>query len=199
MNKTLFKLIRFIMIVIYFPVLYFIIRSGMKERENILKGNKITLVEDLDYINTLFLCPFVEIKTYRVGEYTICIFPKYSLLLLGVVVVTTSKYILVGCEAAEEFLNNTAMAAAVVGHEQGHINHPEGQSSARLWWNPEDWVITGSVYTPAEVAADRWALEHGASGEALIEFLKKFIRLKPLTMFIRIGHIKWYMLWHKNE
>ena len=135
---------------------------------------------------------------YQLGEYTINILPYRSLIELGLVFVyQPTKDIFVGWEMADEFLNGSLLARSITKHEQGHIEARDGRSTKRTWWNPEDWLERGSTHTPAEVAADLWAIENGADGAVMIKFLKNSIKYRPISMLIRIYHIKKYM--KKNE
>ena len=136
---------------------------------------------------------------YQLGDYTINILPYRSLIELGLVFIyQPTKDIFVGWEMAGEFLNGSLLAQSITKHERGHIEAPDGRSTKRTWWNPEDWLERGSTHTPAEVAADLWAVENGADGMAMIKFLKNNIKYRPISMLIRIHHIRRYMN-RKNE
>ena len=186
MKKIIIKFIKVLVQVIYFPVTIWITVQLLLELKRAAKSGK-AVITDITQLQDK------ECSYYNISEYTVCVFPQVTMLLMGIMVVTDRKYIISGCEIADDLLNGNALADAVIGHEQGHINHRDGQSSARIWWNPEDWLVEGSTFTPAEIAADRWALENGVDGKELIKFLRKFIRFKPISILIRIYHIRRYM------
>jgi hypothetical protein len=197
MNKILINIIKLIAYIVYAPVLAVITAKIILV---VITTNKkhITVVkpDDMLFFNTALSMPFIEKHITTVDEYTVVILPQHAMILNGVVMVTSNKYIFVGCEAASDFIDNTSVAHAVIAHEIGHVNHPEGTTTKRLWWNPEDWLSSNKIiktYTPAEIAADSWAIANGANPDDLIKFLKRFIWYKPLSISIRIYHIKRYV------
>lgn len=198
MNKILINIVKLIAYVVYTPVLI-IITAKIILAVITASKNHITVVKpgDMSFFNMALSMPFIEKQLLQVDEYTVVILPKHAMILNGVVMVTSNKYIFVGCEAASDFTDSTSVARAVMAHEIGHVNHPEGTTTKRLWWNPEDWLSSDKIittYTPAEIAADSWAIANGANPDDLIKFLKRFIWYKPLSIIIRIYHIKRYMV-----
>jgi hypothetical protein len=198
MNKILINIVKLIAYVVYTPVLI-IITAKIVLAVITAKKNGITTVKpgDMSFFNMALSMPFIKKHITQVNDgYTVVILPQYSMILNGIVMVTSNKYIFVGCEAAADFTDSTSVAHAVIAHEIGHVNHPEGTTTKRLWWNPEDWLSSDKIittYTPAEIAADSWAIANGANPDDLIKFLKRFIWYKPLSISIRIYHIKRYV------
>lgn len=198
MNKILINIVKLIVYVVYTPVLI-IITAKMILAVITASKNQMTIVKqnDMAFFDMALYMPFIKKHITQVNDgYTVVILPQYSMILNGIVMVTSNKYIFVGCEAAADFTDSTSVARAVIGHEIGHVNHPEGTTTKRLWWNPEDWLSSDNLvktYTPAEIAADSWAITNGANPDDLIKFLKRFIWYKPLSIIIRIYHIKRYM------
>src|SRR5574344_864612 len=197
MNKILINIVKLIAYVVYTPVLI-IITAKIVLAVITASKNGITAVKpgDMSFFNMALSMPFIEKQLLQVDEYTVVILPKHAMILNGVVMVTSNKYIFVGCEAASDFTDSTDVARAVMAHEIGRVNHPEGTTTKRLWWNPEDWLSSDKLiktYTPAETAADSWAISNGANPDDLIKFLKRFIWYKPLSIIIRIWYIKRYM------
>ena len=197
MNKILISICKLVAYIVYAPIL--IIITAKIILAVITAGkNHITVVKpgDMVFFNMASAMPFVAKHITTVDEYTVVILPKHAMILNGVVMITSNKYIFVGCEAASDFIERTNVAHAVIKHEIGHVNHPKGTTTKRLWWNPEDWLSSDKLiktYTPAEIAADSWAITNGANPDDLIKFLKRFIWYKPLSIIIRIYHIKRYM------
>ena len=196
MNKILISIAKLIAYIVYAPVLA-VITAKMILAVITNSKNHITVVKpgDMIFFNMALSMPFIEKHITTVDEYTVVVLPQHAMILNGVVMVTANKYIFVGCEAASDFIDRTSVAHAVIKHEIGHVNHPEGTTTKRLWWNPEDWLSSNKLitYTPAEIAADSWAIANGANPDDLIKFLKRFIWYRPLSIIIRIYHIKRYV------
>ena len=198
MNKILINIVKLIAYIVYAPVITLITAKTILAAITASK-NQMTIVKqnDMAFFDMALYMPFIEKHIIVVDEFTVVILPQHAMILNGVVMVTSNKYIFVGCEAASDFIDSTSVARAVIAHEIGHVNHPEGTTTKRLWWNPEDWLSSDKLiktYTPAEIAADSWDIANGANPDDLIKFLKRFIGYKPLSIIIRIYHIKRYMV-----
>ena len=183
-----------VFVVIFFARVHAVARVTSK-KIRMVKADKF----DLPEIIGLQLEAKLIGEVQNIGDYTVYITPTTSLLQVGFVFIhKPTKSILVGWEMADEFLSRSALAQSIIGHEQGHVESPDGDTTKRSWWNPEDWIERGPTHTPAEVAADLWALEHGADGEAMVKFLRKVLVFRPISALIRIHHIRRYMN-RKNE
>lgn len=197
MEKIINILIKVFCWAIYLPVfiIIFFARATAVARVTVKNVRLVRLHKfDLPEIISLQLEAKLMGEVQSIGDYTIYIVPDTSLLQVGFVFIyKPTKSILVGWEMADEFLSGSALAQSIIGHEQGHVESPDGDSTKRTWWNPEDWIERGPTHTPAEVAADLWALEHGADGEAMVSFLKKVAKFRPISAYIRIHHIRRYM------
>lgn len=185
MKKLINLFIRIAMFIIYCP--YWVIERIMyiiRMRKHAKEGIKMFKFN----LENLISLPFICDDFYKDGEYTIFILKDY--LVPGVVCINHKmKAILVGHEMADAFMEDTLLAKSILLHEKGHAEAPGGHDTKRLWWNPEDWVYNNK-YTPAEMVADRWAIEHGADGEAMINNLASVFWRRPITAYIRMQNIR---------
>ena len=184
MKKFINLLIKVFMCVIYCPC--WIVRTILNHRRMKKYASAGVIKFEFDFDNMLCL-PLMASDIYKDGEYTIFILRDYYV--PGIVcVVEKMQAILVGHEMADEFMEDTLLAKSILLHEKGHVEAPGGHDRTRLWYNPEDWVY--NKYTPAEMTADRWAVQHGADGNAMIHNLKEGFWYKPVTRYIRIQNIR---------
>lgn len=184
MKKLINLFIRIAMFIIYCP--YWVIErimTGVRIYDYARKGIrkfKFTL-------ESLISLPFIADKMYKDGEYTIFILKGYRV--PGMVCINHKmKAILVGHEMADAFMKDTLLARSILLHEKGHAEAPGGTARIHLWWNPEDWVY--NKYTPAEMTADRWAIEHGADGQLMLDNLNKLFWRRPITAYCRMQNIR---------
>lgn len=203
MEKIILILTKVVCRIIYFPIMLLVIFArayatarATAHHAEVVSYKKLT---EKVIIGLRIEAGFLG-NQYQLGDYTINILPYRSLIELGLVFIyQPTKDIFVGWEMAGEFLNGSLLAQSITKHERGHVEAPDGFTTKRTWWNPEDWIEVGPTHTPAEIAADRWALENGADGETLIKYYKACIKYRPISMIIRIYHIRRYMKEHKNE
>ena len=184
MKKFINLIIKTLMCIIYGP--YWVIgkiMAGVSNHRYMREGIKTF---EFNFDNLLSL-PFIADDFYRDGEYTIFILKDYRV--PGVVcIIHKMKAILVGHEMADAFMEDTLLARSILLHEKGHAEAPGGTARIHLWWNPEDWVY--NKYTPAEMAADRWAIEHGADGQLMLDNLNKLFWRRPITAYCRMQNIR---------
>ena len=190
------KVIKLIVTIVYLPIMFIVAINVIRQ---IFKYHRAGF--KIIHCNNLYLlAPAMmtgEAEVHDIGDgYRVVKFPRYSLLAVGTAVIDENRNILTGCELASV---SPAMLTWVVSHEKGHHEAPDGLSTKMFWWNPEDWLRIGqyAVFTPAELAADRWAITHGADPRVAIKHLASSIGVSPITCVIRIYHIWRYM--KKNE
>src|SRR5574344_2064326 len=99
MNKILINVVKLIAYIVYAPVL--VVITASKNQMTIVKQN------DMAFFNMALSMPFIEKHITTVDEYTVVILPQHAMILNGVVMVTSNKYIFVGCEAASDFTDST--------------------------------------------------------------------------------------------
>lgn len=184
MKKFINVLIKIIMCLAYGP--YWVAAKLMR----IIRNRKYASIGVKQFkftLESLVSLPFIADDFYKDGEYTIFILRDY--LVPGVVCINTKmKAILVGHEMADAFMKDTLLARSILLHEKGHAEAPGGLDKTHLWWNPEDWVY--NKYTPAEMVADSWAVEHGADGQLMLDNLAKMFWYRPITAYIRMRNIR---------
>lgn len=196
MRKILNILITFIMFIIYLPLAPIAIASvARRARRATREHKKIINIPLMTHFSLMYTIAGAD--HYKEGEYEIYLLRDYSLCAVGgACIIQASKSVLVGYELVEEFERNSPIGRTFLLHEQGHLEAPNGLTTKKLWWNPEDWLNQSKMAqasTLGELAADRWALENGGDGEALIKFLKHNLWISPIAVLLRIHHIRRYM------
>lgn len=200
MKKLINVLITIIMFIVYLPLMAVPVLSlACNAFRAVRKHKKIIDIYNLGV--TQIICLTLDTDSYKEGEYDVYLLRNHSLCLAGGACIDiANKRVLVGYELADEFENNSNLGATILLHEKGHAEAKYGKTAKKLWWNPEDWLSQGGsvkVSTLGEIAADRWALENGGDGEALIKFMKHHIWQCPISVMLRIHHIRKYMKAHK--
>ena len=184
MKKFINLIVKLFMALIYSP--YWVVAKVMNAIRN--HGYARRGIQKFRFtLESLISLPFIADKMYKDGEYTIFILRNY--LVPGTVCINYKmKAILVGHEMADAFMEDTLLAKSILLHEKGHAEAPGGTARIHLWWNPEDWVY--NKYTPAEMVADRWAIEHGADGQLMLDNLEKLFWRRPITAYARMRNIR---------
>lgn len=200
MKKILNVFITLIMFVIYLPLVPVTVLSVICSAFRATRAHKkIININNLGIAQ--IICVTLGADSYKEGEYDIYLLRDYSLCLAGGACVDIlNKRVLIGYELVDEFEQDSNISATILLHEKGHVEAKYGNTTKKLWWNPEDWINQGTVVkasTLGEIAADRWALENGGDGEALIKFMKHHIWQCPISVMLRMHHIRKYMNAHK--
>lgn len=184
MKKLINLLIKIFMCIIYCP--YWAVAKVMTIIRNRRYAHKGIKTFEFNFENLISL-PFIADDFYKDGEYTIFILKDHRV--PGIVcVVEKMKTVLIGHEMADEFMEDTLLARSILLHEKGHVEALGGSDRTHLWYNPEDWVY--NRYTPAEMAADKWAIEHGADGQLMLDNLNKLFWRRPITAYCRMQNIR---------